>query len=249
MPSEPSIKLVKSAIRTIELFEVFAKRRQPLTLVELAQALAAPKSSCHELVQTLAHLGYILVIDGGKRYYPSRRFWETAEQINQFNPVKEKIQSQLRGLRNDTGETVFIGRLQGQKVVYTEVFDGSHTIRYSAQSGDVKSLHASALGKALLGALPQAERDQLISNTRLTRFNANTITAKTRLREHLDEAQRSGVFITRGEQEADVIGVAVPVVVQGYLLAIGLAGPATRMEKQLKAYIAALKRVAAEIQQ
>ena len=84
MNKESPAKLVKSAIRTINLFNVFAETKRPLSLSELAEKLAAPKSSCHELIQTLIHLGYIIALEGGKAYYPSRRLYEMAENINSY---------------------------------------------------------------------------------------------------------------------------------------------------------------------
>lgn len=247
MATTEPVKLVKSAIRTMQVFSVFAQLKKPLSLAELSKQLNAPKSSCHELMQTLVHLGFILVIDGGKAYYPSRRFWDTAEQINQFNPIKDRIQGLLKDLRDKTGETVFIGRLQGNKVVYSEVFDGTHTIRYTAQSGDIKSVHASALGKALLSILPEEERERVLAGIKLARFNANTIASKSKLKQHLLDSSREGFFITRGEHQPDVVGLAIPITVQGHQLAIGMAGPAQRMEQKLKSYLAAMQSVAENI--
>ncbi len=236
MKNDNAIKLVKSAIRTVNLFSVFAEAKRPLSLGELSLRLEAPKSSCHELLQTLIHLGYILVIDEGKSYYPSKRLFEVAEQIYTHNPFKEKIESKLKSIRDTTGETVFIGRLQGNKVVYTEVFDGTHAIRYSARSGDLKSIHASALGKALVGCLDEDVQNQLISELKLTRFNANTITRKKDLKANLLQCKAQGVYTTVGEHLADVMGIACPLKVNEHQLAIGMAGPTPRMQKQLKSY-------------
>jgi DNA-binding IclR family transcriptional regulator len=241
------VKLVKSAIRTMQLFALFADKRRPLSLGELAEAMKAPKSSCHELVQTLIHLGYILAIDGGRSYYPSKRLLELTERIGEFNPIKERIQHELRRLRDSTGETVFIGRLQGTQVVYLEVFDGTHTVRYNAHAGDLKAIHASALGKALLADLDEATRDQLIAELKLTRFNEHTITKKRDLKENLVQGLRDGVQVTLGEHLADVMGLAVPISVQGYRMAIGMAGPIPRMQKNREAYVRALKAAAASI--
>ena len=240
-------KLVKSAIRTIELFSVFAEAKRPLSLAELASRMGAPKSSCHELIQTLIHLGYIIAINEGRSYYPSRRLYEMAEQINSFNPIKEKIESELKHLRDLTGETVFIGRLHGESVVYTEVFDGTHTIRYTARSGDVKSVHASALGKALLASLDDKAQNKLIASLKLTKYNENTLTRKKALKENLAQSRRAGIYTTVGEQFPDVMGMAHPVEVQGHLLAIGLAGPIARMERNSDSYQKALMNAVANI--
>ncbi len=247
MGNAGSTKLVKSAIRTMQLFGVFAEMRRPLSLAELSESMAAPKSSCFELIQTLIHLGYIIAIDGGRSYYPSRRLLETAEKVGQFNPIKERIQNELKRLRDLTGETVLIGRLQGHQVVYSEVFDGTHAVRYTASSGDLKSIHASALGKALLANLDEDVRNQLLTELKLARFNEHTITRKKELKENLQQAEAQGIYTTVGEHLADVMGLAVPLKVQGHQLAIGMAGPIPRMQKNLKSYSQALKAVIAEI--
>ncbi len=231
----------------MQLYTVFAEKRRPLSLGELAEAMKAPKSSCHELVQTLIHLGYILAIDGGRSYYPSKRLLDMAQRIGEFNPVKEKIQNELRRLRDATGETIFIGRLQGAQVVYLEVFDGTHTVRYNAHPGDLKSIHASALGKALLANLDESVRDQLIAELKLTRFNEHTITRKKDLKENLAQGERDGVHMTLGEHLAEVMGLAVPITVQGHRMAIGMAGPIPRMQKNLSSCTRLLKEAAAVI--
>jgi len=247
MSNEGSIKLVKSAIRTLQFFAVFAEKKRPLSLGELAEYLDAPKSSCHELIHTFIHLGYLISIDGGKSLYPSRRLFEMAQQINQFNPIKERVENELKRLRDATGETVFIGRLQGSKVVYSDVFDGTHVIRYTATAGDLKTVHASALGKALLGSLDELAQNQLITELKLTRFNDNTITRKKDLKDNLRQCEARGLYTTVGEHLADVIGLAIPVKIQGHQLAIGMAGPIPRMQKNLKPYSLALKAAADEI--
>ncbi len=247
MKKDQPQKLVKSAIRTMQLFAVFAEARRPLSLGELAEAMSAPKSSCHELIHTLVHLGYVLAINGGRSYYPSRRLVQIAEQLNQFNPIKEKIQNELRRLRDDTGETVMIGRLQGAQVVFSEVFDGTHAIRFTATAGDLKDLHVSSLGKALLSGLETQERQRLLAQLKLRRVSEQTLTRRQQLEDNLQQGAQQGFFTAEGEDLADVMGIAVPVEVQGYLLAIGMAGPMPRMQQNRARYGRALQAVAAEI--
>lgn len=247
MKAEAPSKLVKSAVRTIALFNVFAEAKRSMSLAELSEALRAPKSSCHELLQTLAHLGYIIALDGGRSYYPSRRFYDMAEQINQYNPLKQKIHDSLRALRDATGETVFIGRLQGADVVYSEVFDGTHTIRYTARAGDFKSTHASALGKALLGSMDELQRNQLISELKLKRFTEQTITSKKALLENIASGMQQGIYTTVGEHQPDVMAIAIPLPLRGQTYAAGMAGPISRMQKKQKEYVAALSQTVSKI--
>lgn len=237
---ETSPKLVKSAIRTLSLFAVFADANRALSLGEIADRMEAPKSSCHELLQTLVHLGYVIALDGGKHYYPSRRLYDLAEQINRFNPIKEKIQARLKRLRDLTGETVIIGRLQGNNVVYTEVFDGTHTIRYTARSGDLGVIHASALGKALLVTLEASAQEKLLDELEFELFNDNTLPDKDGLKANLADDRKNGVYTAIGEHSADVMAIAAPIKIQGHQLAISIAGPISRVQQNASPYTRAL---------
>lgn len=240
-------KLVKSAIRTLSLFSVFADAGRALSLGDIAERMDAPKSSCYELLQTLVHLGYIIALDGGRHYYPSRRLYELAEQINRFNPIKEKIQTRLKQLRDRTGETVIIGRLQGNNVVFTEVFDGTHTIRYTARSGDIGTVHSSALGKALLASLEPEAKKRLLDELAFEIFNEQTLPDKNALEANLAQGKDDGIYTAIGEHSADVMALAVPVKIQGYQLAISIAGPISRVQPKAHDYARALKETIAEI--
>lgn len=240
MQEQKPVKQVKSAIRTMALFERFAESGRPLSLTEITALLNAPKSSCHELLQTLVQRGYVLVLDGGKYYYPSRRLLDLAQEINEFNPIKQKVNAQLRSLRDRTGETVVVGRLQGKRVVYADVFEGNHTIRYTARPGDLKHVHASALGKALLASIGEEQRDQLLTEIELARFTERTITDSARLRQNLADCARAGIYTTTGEGLIDVMGMALPIELHGHLLAIGLVGPIQRVEEHLADYAEAM---------
>ena len=50
---------VKSALRTLQIFETYAEAREALGLSELARRMAIPVSACHGLVRTLESSGYL----------------------------------------------------------------------------------------------------------------------------------------------------------------------------------------------
>ena len=72
---------VKTAARTLDLLEAFAKARGPLSLTEIAQRINTPISSCHSLVRTLQARGYVYVLDSRKRVYPTKRLLAVAGAI------------------------------------------------------------------------------------------------------------------------------------------------------------------------
>jgi DNA-binding IclR family transcriptional regulator len=220
---------VKSAGRTVDLFEIFAAAKRPLTLSELSRALNAPQSSCFNLVRALEARGYLYSVGGNKRLYPTRKLLDCAMAIQGFDPIVPRIQPFLDEIRNASGETVILGTWHGDQVIYLAVSEGLQTIRYISRPGELKPIHASAIGKALLLALPAEKRAELVAHIEFKQITDATIVSPRQLLEEVAMASVCGYTKTLGEGVADVSAVAGPVQVDGVQYAIAIAGPSGRV--------------------
>ena len=238
---------VKTAVRTLEVFEAFGRAQKPLTLSELASTIGVPLSSCHGLVATLRNRGYVYSVGNNRQVYPTRRILDVAEAIVRNDPLLETAAPVLTRLRDDTGETVILGTREGDAVVYLEVIEGLHTIRYSAKPGEMKPLHSSAVGKAMLASLDEADLAKTISRIALKQITGVTLADENSLRRDLEKGRRRGVFVTRGENVADVMGMAAPTTPGGQPLAVALAGPIQRMDRSFDAHAKHLQQAAREL--
>jgi DNA-binding IclR family transcriptional regulator len=216
---------VKTAGRMLDLFETFATVQTPLSLSELARALNAPPSSCFNLIRALQARGYLYSLRPRRQLYPTRRLFEVAKAIVGGEPWMARVEPVLTLLRDQTQETVILGKRQGDRVVYLNVIEGPQTIRYTAQAGDLKPLHSSAIGKALLGTLGPAEVADVLKQLPLDRVTEATITDCGTLLADLDRGRKQGHFVTAGEN----------------------VGPMHRMTDALTSHVAALKAACATI--
>ncbi|HCP00276.1 MAG TPA: IclR family transcriptional regulator [Rhodospirillaceae bacterium] len=221
---------VKTAVRTVNLFEAFSRRKGPMTLTQIADALSAPISSCHGLVRTLSSKGYLYTLERNREIYPTKRLLEVANTIAAHDPVLESIVPVLEMLRHQTNETILLGRRQGEAILYLDVIEGGQTLRYSAGAGDIKPMHSSAIGKAFLGRLSDSERAALVARLPLDLHTPKTITERAALEADLTEGIAKGYFVTRGENVVDVMGLATTADVHGEAVGIAIAGPLARME-------------------
>ena len=132
-----------------------------------------------------------------------------------------------------TQETIILGKRQGNSVIYLQVFESLNSIRYSSKSGEFKPLHASAIGKALMGSLKEAElRSQLLGRD-FKRITENTITTADDLIADILDSRKRGYFLTRGEIVTDVWAVSAFLNVNSETLAVAVAGPRHRMESKV----------------
>ena len=120
----------------------------------------------------------------------------------------DRMEDSLERLRDATGETAILGKEQGGAVIYLAVLEGKQNIRYTARPGDLKPLHSSSIGKALLAAKPGRARDEAIAKLRLDAMTENTIVDRARLSEEIELTASRGYSITRGENVVDVMAIA-----------------------------------------
>src|SRR5690606_20677382 len=127
-PKNPATN-VKTALRVIEIIEIFAREGKPLSLTELSRQLGAPVSSCLNLLRTLTGLGYLYETAPRQGYYPTGRLLAMAQRIARADPILEKIGPTLAALRDAVAETVVLAKLAPDaEVVYLEVFPSPHPI-------------------------------------------------------------------------------------------------------------------------
>ena len=113
----------------------------------------------------------------GARVLPTGRLLAMAQRIAHADPVLDRVYPSLVELRDATKETVVFAKLsQDARVVYLDVLDSPHTIRYAPVAGEFKSIHANSLGKALISLLDEPARAAMLADVEMTRYNERTLT-------------------------------------------------------------------------
>jgi DNA-binding IclR family transcriptional regulator len=216
--------------RLLAIYEVFHRLQRPMSLTELAREAGIPKSSCHAIVKTLAARGHLYQLLRPRALYPTRKLYDLTREIHARDPLAERVVPLLERLRDASQETVILGKQEGEAVIYLQVLESPNPIRYSARPGEFKPLHASAIGKALLGSLKEAALAASLAGLPLPRVTPRTLTDPQQLAEDVTEGRRRGYFVTRGENVPDVWAVSCTLVLDGQTLAVAIAGPRHRME-------------------
>jgi DNA-binding IclR family transcriptional regulator len=244
----PQSKDNKSADRTLAILEAFDDVRRPMALRELSEHCGIPVSTCHALVHTLLARGYLYQTNRRKDLYPARRLLTLATTIVAHDPFLERLAPLLERLRAQTQETVILGKRQGDEVLYLEVLESPRTIRYSSRAGEYKPLHSSAIGKVVLGAMTPAQLREWVKKNSPRKVTANTLTSYAQLEANLEIGRRQGYYTTVGENVSDVAAIAAPVIVNGELLGIAIAGPTHRIKHDQRKHAALLLELSDELQ-
>ncbi|MFM0718962.1 IclR family transcriptional regulator [Paraburkholderia strydomiana] len=242
---------VKLVARTLDLFELFAAEQRPLPLTELARLLNVPVSSCLALARTLVSRGYLVEVRKRGGYYPTRRLQMVASAINAVDPVVEIVHPRLIELRDASGETAVLGKIQGAAVVYLDVVESTKAIRYTRAPGELRPLYANSIGKAIFGELDAGAQQALGAQLSFERFTAATVADLPALVAQAAAARAQGWCANLGESAPELSAIAVAVRIGGEWYGLSVVGPTERIQRDQKTHAAQLLRVkqAIEVQE
>lgn len=216
------------------------------TVQRLAADLGLSRSAAYRIVGLLRERGYV-----------------TGEAELRLGPVVLRLGLQaldgldiyavgpepLRELVQQTQETAFIAVFDDDQMCYVMQQEGPQVVKVVSKLGSRAPLHASALGKAYLSALPGAELGRVVERIPLTGYTPTTLTTVPALHAELDRIRDQGWALDDAEREPGVRCVAAPIrgVGEGPVAAISVAGPRDRIVAAQPAIVEAVRGTAARI--
>lgn len=220
-----------------------------MTLSVIAQKMAIPASSAYGLIKTLQSRGYLYEVSRRHGYYWTRKLHRQVEAISAGSTLISQINPYLQQLCDELAETVVLAKRQGDMVTYLDVVECRQSIRFSPGVGEVKSLHCSATGKAILGSMAPVELSQTLARLKLDRRTDKTITSAKKLATELTTHRSRGWYQVIGENISDVMSVAATVVLDSEIYVVGAGGPIPRFKPLMTRHAALLMRTCKAIEQ
>jgi DNA-binding IclR family transcriptional regulator len=240
----PERRMSKIVERTLDVFEVFAAQKRPLSLTDLARLLGIPISSCHDVVRALQDRGYAYEIAPRAGFYPTRRMHNLCEIIAANDSVVQRARIALEQVRDELQETVSLANASGLRVVYLLVLEPAQPLRYSVTVGsEIRSIYATSAGKAVLGTLDKKDLEEALASLELKRFTRKTITSRARLLADIRKSTARGWFLNLEESLPGVTTISRSFTSGNSRYVITVAGPTDRMQAKLEESARLLVRV------
>lgn len=220
---------IQSIERAVAVLRLLGAAPHDLALQEIAESLELPKATTHGIVATLRHVGLVQQDRVSNRYRLDTELEDLPGGGLDPNLLRSRAMNWADSLAANTGESVLVGipASEGVEVIH-HVFcpDGS---LQRPQVGDIRPVHASAMGKVLLAHTPWL-RSQLRTPT-LERYTTRTTTDPAKLLEEVRRIKAVGYSTDLGEYESDRGAVAAPIRRYGGLGvgAIAVLGPTDRL--------------------
>jgi IclR family acetate operon transcriptional repressor len=232
--------------RVFAILDCFSAEQPELTLAELASRTTIPKPTVHRLAKVLVDQRLLNRTDAGFRL--GIRLFELGELVGERRDLRDASLPFLQELFELTHETIHLGVLEGDEVLYFVKIVGYKAFALPTRTGGRWPAHASALGKVLMAFGP-ADPLQLLASTRLKPLTPYTIIDLQRLKRELAVVRRVGTAIESQEAVLGNACVAAPIFdADGQLVAaVSVSGPPMRLRPVQRAPI--VRRTAAKITQ
>jgi DNA-binding IclR family transcriptional regulator len=203
---------VGMAERIFTIIEICAAAGHPLALPELAAKSGLPKSSVHRICTRLVRLGALDCDDAG--YEVGTLLFALGSLNPWLRRLRVVAMPYLHELVAHSGWVANLAVLRDRRALLVdEVFGTRPTM--PKLIGATLPLHATAIGKALLGGQEPAVAEELIATLPLRRFTPHTVATRAALRGQVAAVAAGAPAISREEWRLGTVGVAAPVRVGG----------------------------------
>lgn len=220
-----------------------------LNLNDLVIRTGLPKSTVFRILRSLHQLGYVLRNEQQRTYWLSPKFGDLSHAGAWSEPLRRAARPHMLKLRDESEETVNLGLLDLDRVMYIEVVPSVHPLRLCERPGGWDYVHSSALGKAMLAFASEEYVDSLLKDRKLLALTPKTITDPVRFREQLAEVRECGYAFD--DEETTLLGncIGAPILdASGHAVAaVSISGPTSRFNPRDQSLIAKLLREARAI--
>lgn len=205
-PSDPNYMM--SLARGLSVIRAFSSKHQRLTIADVARITGLSRAAARRCLHTLEQLGYVGC--DGRLHALRPKVLSLGYAFVTSTPLAAAAQPFLERVSEALGESVSLGVLEEDEVVYVARAATKRITAVTLNVGSRLPAYCTAMGRALLAHLPAAELDAHLDRVQLTAMTAKTITSREALRHTLDAVRQQGYALVDEELEMGLRSISVP---------------------------------------
>lgn len=226
--------------RALALLDALSQRGPDLALGEISQSLKLHKSTAHRLIMVLERHRLLERNSRTGRYRLGLKLFELGTKAVSQLDLREQARPFLERVVLETGETVHLCIYDDGEVVYVDKVEPARSVRLASSVGRRNPAYCTAVGKAIMAFLPEAQIEDAVKKHGLQPLTAKTVSTLAELKAELDRIRERGYALDDEENEEGVSCVGA--VVRGFegepVAAISVSGPTFRLGKEKVTIIA-----------
>jgi DNA-binding IclR family transcriptional regulator len=209
-----------------QLLDLFTPDRPSWRVPEMAATLEWDGATTHRFARALAEIG-MLDVDGDHVYRVGVLPQRLSAVANRAHPRRRVLMQRLGEIAEATELTTQVGVIDRGEVVIIASHEGSGALNAAAKLGERLPLHATAVGKSILGQLPESEVREMLPAT-LPKLTEKTVTSRDELMAEIRGNAGREFAVADSELSQGVYAVAVPLPEAwfgGHAAALACIGP------------------------
>jgi IclR family transcriptional regulator, acetate operon repressor len=230
-------------LKAIKILARVVREGAPISLADLSAAVGLPKPTVHRLAHLLERENFLQRDPSKRRYVVGSALEELAFDAIRNAPGHSARCLHMERLCDKVGESINLGALSGDEVVYLERIVSVQPLRADFKAGTRVPIHCTANGKLLLAYSPPSFRQRILCTAPFPPYTKNTITSAEELSLQLELVRRRGYSEDNEEFLAGVCCLAVPVRNDkgGVIAGLAIMAPSARFPlKKAQTYLADL---------
>lgn len=230
---------VESARRALSILLMFREDNLEVTVEDVIEEFQISQTSAYRYLSLLRELHFVQLRERGK-YVLGPRINQLTAASEDVVDLEEVVTPTLRRLSELTDETAFVMRRVRNEASFVTSWEPNRSLALSFRPGTPSPLHRGAVAKILLA---YASRE--IQRRYLDRFVPEP-NERERIEADLQTIRNCGYAESSSEVDEGIWGGAVPVFVDGHVIAsLSVAGPEFRIPEEKRVETLEQLRVAA----
>jgi IclR family KDG regulon transcriptional repressor len=230
-PGSASVGVISKVLRILEALQGSSAG---LGLKAICDRTGIHKSTAHRFLKHLERERYLIRTEAGA-YLIGPRLSQLSARGNQEATLQAVARPILWELWKSTKETVNLAVLDQRTALYVDVIESPHEFRLSSRVGTRRSVHVTALGKALVAFLPRETQETILDSIAFQAATPRTIGNLVQFRQELEKVRRQGYAVDDEEAVQGARCVSAPILNSAGepVAAVSVSGPVTRVSPNL----------------
>lgn len=200
---------VKSAERTLALFELFSLKQRPMQVGEISRELGIPQPSASMLVRNLSNLGYLAHDRAARTYVPTIRIMLLGDWINRRFSDGKALERRLSDIVAQMGETVLLAIQNGVYSQYIRV-QMPEKPDLAVQSGLLRPITCTSAGRVLLSLKTDHEIESIVRHCNAEFADERLQVRPSHMLSMVQRVRELGYSETAGDMTAGRSVIAMP---------------------------------------
>jgi DNA-binding IclR family transcriptional regulator len=202
--------MINSVVKAVKIMNLFTSAEPRLSLAEISSRLEMPKSTTHNLLNTLLSQGFIEKADDDT-YALGTAIIQLSQCVRVNVELRDRVAPLLRKLADSCHESAYLTVLETDHALYIYAIESSTRLLARSAVGDVVPLHCTSVGKAMLALLPHPTVVEIIQSVGLPSFTEHTLSTQDDLVRDLEQIRSRGYSTDNQEHELGTYCIGAPI--------------------------------------